>query len=400
MSGDAAPLPALLTAPAQVAALARRLRDAGRFAIDLEFVPEDRYAPELALVQVGWGDARSPEVAAIDPLAVDPRPVLELIGVDGVVTIAHSAQGDLAVVSALGISAQGLRDTQIAAAFLGFGDQIGYGPLVQQLLGVHLSKQQQFTEWLRRPLSDAQLAYALDDVRYLPALWARLSEQLEHRGRLRWVDEECARLAGSVRPAVPEEAYRRIKGGTGLGRSALGALRALAAWRQGEAQRANLPPSRVVPDHSLLALARSGAHDREGLLDVRGVTEGLVRRYGAPMLAALREGVEHQPPPEPRRQPPDARAEAWAAVLQGLVRSRATAAEVAARFVATRDELDALAEWWLQGDHASPPPIPLLEGWRRELVGAAALEWLAGTATLSADPDSASGLRLGPLPRA
>ncbi|MEI8360071.1 MAG: ribonuclease D, partial [Deltaproteobacteria bacterium] len=182
----------LVVDAAEVAAIAAEIAHLGWFALDLEFMTEGRYVAELSLVQVGWGDIAHPKVAAIDPLAVDPRPVVELAGADDVDVIIHSAQADLALIgAAFSIRGQRVFDTQIAAAFLGMGEQIGYGPLVEHMAGVHLDKGAQYTEWSRRPLSADQLRYALDDVRYLPAAWRELHARLVARGRLGWVEEEC-----------------------------------------------------------------------------------------------------------------------------------------------------------------------------------------------------------------
>jgi ribonuclease D len=391
----------LVTDDREVQVVAERIRAAGAFTLDLEFVPEGRYVPELALVQVGWAAGAEDgalEVAAIDPLAADPEPVLALVGDAEIETVTHAAQGDLSLLAhRYSIHGRALRDTQIGAAFLGFGDQIGYAPLVERMLGVRLHKGSQFTEWLHRPLTPDQLAYALDDVRYLGAIWEQQRGDLEARGRLDWVLEECTRLAdGSAQRPPPEEAYRRVKGWSGLRRRPLGALRELAAWREREALRANRPLSRVLNDRSLLELARSAPASDDGLHSVRGVDAGLVRRHGAELIRAIREGAEDPPEREEARKPLPPRGDVWAAALHGLVRARALGAAVAPRFVGPRHEIEAVARWWLEGDRAEPPPLPLLQGWRRDLVGEAILEWLRGDAALVVDPDSEAGIELEP----
>ena len=391
----------LATSALEVEVIAERIRAAGAFTLDLEFVPEGRYVPELGLVQVGWS-AGAPngalEVAAIDPLAADPGPVLALVADAAIETVTHAAQGDLALLAhRYAIHGQALRDTQIAAAFLGLGDQIGYAPLVERLLGVHLHKGSQYTEWLHRPLTPEQLAYALDDVRYLGAVWDELRDGLTERGRLDWVLEECARLAaGAAQRPPPEESYRRVKGWSGLRRRPLGALRELAAWREREALRANRPLSRVLNDRSLLELARAAPGSEDGLHSVRGVDPGIVRRHGAELLRAIREGADDPPAPEPARKPLPPRGEVWAAALHGLVRARSLGARVAPRFVGPRSDIEAVVRWWLEGDRDELPDVPLLRGWRGELVGAATLEWLRGDAALVVDPDSEAGIELEP----
>ena len=388
----------LVTAEAQLREVADAVRAAGAFALDLEFVPEGRYVPELALAQIAWGDPDAPSLAAVDPLEVDTLPLAELVADERVATIAHAAQADLALLGARhGVRGRAIRDTQIAAAFAGYGDQIGYAPLVRALLGVDLPKGSQYSEWLRRPLTERQLAYALDDVRYLHRVWAALRERLEARGRLAWVEEECERLAeASARRSPPEEGWRRVKGWSGLGARGRGALRALAAWREEEARRGNRPPSRVLADRSMLELARAAPDGEDGLRAVRGVDGGVVRRHGEAMLRAIREGAADPPPREETRKPLPPRGEVWASALHGLVRARALGAGVAPRFAGPRSEIEAVVRWWLDGDRAEPPDTALLRGWRRDLAGEAILGWLRGDAALVADPDSEAGIALVP----
>ena len=392
---------ALVTTEDGVAAVAEGIRAAGAFTLDLEFVPENRYVPDLGLVQVGWdggGGIDALEVAAIDPLAVDPSPVLTLVGDEAIETITHAAQGDLAILAhRFSVHARSLWDTQIAAAFLGYGDQIGYAPLVESTIGVHLEKGSQYTEWLQRPLTDEQLVYALDDVRYLGAIWAQQRAALTADGRLQPVLEECDRLAdaASNRPP-PEEAYRRVKGWSGLRARPLGALRQLAAWREREALRANRPLSRVLNDRSLLELARAAPGSEDGLRSVRGVEAGIVRRHGAALIRAIREGRDDPLERDQTRKPLPPQGEVWASALHGLVRARALSADVAPRFVGPRSDIEAVVRWWLEGDHDDPPDLPLLGGWRGDLVGNAIVSWLRGEAALVVDPDSPGGIELQP----
>ena len=396
-----APEGALVTSRDGVAAVAEAIAAAGSFTLDLEFVPENRYVPELGLVQVGWdggGGLDDLDVAAIDPLVVDPSPVLALVGDEAIETITHAAQGDLHILAhRFSVRARALRDTQIAAAFLGYGDQIGYAPLVESTIGVRLEKGSQYTEWLRRPLTDEQLRYALDDVRYLGRIWEQQRAALDAGGRLRAVIEECDRLAetASTRPP-PEEAYRRVKGWSGLRSRPLGALRQLAAWREREALRANRPPARVLNDRSMLELARAAPTSEEGLRSVRGVDAGVVRRHGETLIRAIRDGRNDPPERDQARKPLPPQGEVWAAALHGLVRARALGANVAPRFVGPRSDIEAVVRWWLEGDRDTPPDLPLLGGWRGELVGTAILSWLRGEAALVVDPDSPGGIELQP----
>jgi len=389
--------PTLVVDADDVAAIAADIERLGWFALDLEFMTEGRYIAELSLVQVGWGDSGRPRVAAVDPLAVDPRPLIDLAGSEDVDVIIHSAQADLALIgSAFNVHGRRVFDTQIAAAFLGMGEQIGYGPLVEQMAGVRLDKGSQYTEWSRRPLSDDQLRYALDDVRYLPAAWRELRTRLDARGRLAWVEEECGLLADTwAARTPPEEMYRRVHGWNGLKRRAVGALRAVAAWREQEALRANRPPSWLLNDRSLLELVRRPPRTLDDLAEVRGLGEGVIQRYGATILEAVARGIED--PPELDEQAPRLPnlGQAWPAILSGIVQARCREAEIASRFVATRRDIDDLIAWWLVGDRREEPNLPLLRGWRRALAGGDLLDWLRGDTTVAVDPTSEAGVRIG-----
>lgn len=386
----------VVTDSAAVAELAATLRRAGAFALDLEFVSESRYVPEICLAQVAWGDPEAPDVAALDPLEADLRPVLELVADPEVETVFHAAQADLALLAQrLGIAGHNVYDTQIAAAFLGLGDQIGYGSLIASLLGVELDKGAQFTDWCRRPLSSEQLRYALDDVRYLAAAWPRLRRRLVEAGRLDWVEEETERLAATASTRTPpEEMYLKVKAGNRLRGRELGILQALAEWRERTALTENRPPSWILQDRSMIEVARRAPSDAAGLSSIRGVKEGSVHRYGRDILQAIREGKSRQPDRGPRLRPLPDKAKGWTVLLAGLVTARAKEAGVAGRFVATRDDVERLVRWWIEGDRGREPDLAVLTGWRRELAGEALLAWLRGRTAIAIDESSDAGIRL------
>ena len=399
-AGASAPPPEPATSASAVREVAAAIRGCGWFCIDLEFVSEGRYTPDLGLVQVGWGDVEDPTVAAIDPLAVDPGPVVCLVGDPELETVLHAAQADVSLLASRhGVSPQAVVDTQIAASFIGLGDQIGYGALVESLLGVHLDKGGQFTQWLDRPLSGEQIRYALNDVRYLPRAWARLRRELEDRGRLGWVEEESARLVSTyARRSPPAEAYRRLRGWASLSPRAQGALRGLAAWREGEARRLNLPPSRIVPDRTVVELARRIPRSAPGLAEARGLSQGTVRRYGDQMLHALREGAEDPPERRAARPPLPDSAQGWATMLTALLTALCRAEDVAPRFVASRGDAEELARWWAGGGRQPPPGLPLLSGWRHELAGKHLVSWLYGRSAIVAEAGAPAGIALTPRP--
>lgn len=368
---------------------------------DIEFVSEGRYIPELSLLQLAWGDVAAPEIAVIDCLAADPAPILELIAGEQVETVAHAARQDLGLLAARhGVVARAFWDTQIAAAFLGIAEQIGYGRLVAHMLGVDLDKGAQFTAWLERPLSERQLRYAVDDVRYLPRIWAALRADLQARGRLGWVREESDRLAAGAMPYGPaEEAYLDIKGGRGLRGRALASLQALAAWRQTQALAENKPLSWVLPEPAMIELCKRVPRELRDVRAVRGIGEGTVRRYGADILAVLTAAARQPPPPaSPPASPLGARAQMWAPVLAALIQALAARAGIASRFVGTRGDAEALAAWFDEGARGAEPDIQLLAGWRRELAGEAVLAWLRGERAIIASHDGEEALALVDAP--
>lgn len=399
MSGEPRPQPQPpVDDPAAVAEIVAAIRAAGAFALDLEFASDGRYVPELCLVQVSWGEPDDPEVAAVDPLAVDAAPLAELVADPGLPTVLHAGQADLALLAEVfGVTGRAVRDTQIAAAFVGVGDQIGYAGLIAALLGVELDKGAQFTRWCRRPLAPRQLRYALDDVRYLPAAWARLGERLAEAGRAGWVEEECERLAAdAAERRRPDELYLRIAGWDRLKPRSLGVLRAVAAWRERQALATNTPPRWLLSDRAVLELARRLPHDPRGLRGIRGLDDRVRQEHGEAVLAAVTAGAA-EPLAPPKRSPPlPERAQSWVSVVWDLVQGRCRDAGVAPRFVASKSDAETLVRWWLAGGGPDEPELPLLAGWRCELAGETALDWLAGRVAVAADGDAESGLRLVP----
>lgn len=395
------PLAPLTTEASAVSAIASAIRRAGAFALDLEFVSEGRYVPELALVQVAWGDPDAPELAAVDPLATDPRPLLDLVAAPEIEVIGHAAKQDLSLLmTRFDVRARSLWDTQIAAAFAGHGEQIGYGKLVARLFGVDLDKGPQYTDWAQRPLTPAQIRYAIEDVRHLPAMWRRLERELGDLGRLEWVREESERLAATagVRPP-PDEVYRHIGGWANLRPEAMGALRALAAWREREALATNTPPSWILPDAAMVELSKRPADNPRDLRRVRGVGPATIRRWGADLVAALERGMADPPvaPARDARQLP-ARQQAWAAMVASLIAARCAEHHLPARFVGGRAEAEELVAELervaASGEEASG--VALLSGWRREFAGELALSWLRGEIAIAADISAPGGIRTLP----
>ena len=250
---------------------------------------ERTYWPELCVVQLA-GEA---EVAVVDALApgLDLAPLGALLADTAVEKVFHAARQDIEIfVLRFGDVPRPLFDTQVAAMVAGFGDQVGYDSLVSALTGGHIDKAHRFSDWSARPLSPAQIAYAAADVTHLRRVYERLRARLEKEGRLDWVAEEMAVLAdpATYRPD-PELMWERLRPRTS-NRRMLGVLRAITAWREREAQRANIPRSRMLKDETLLEIAATAPETPEQLARARGVTRGFAEgRIGASLLAAIAE---------------------------------------------------------------------------------------------------------------
>jgi ribonuclease D len=367
--------------------LCMRLRTCERIALDTEFIRERTYYPRLCLLQVGTTEL----TACIDPLPLPSlEPLLDVIYDRRIVKVLHAAYQDLEILFHLrGEPPRPIFDTQIAAGLLGCGEQIGYANLVMQLLGVQLPKAHARSDWCMRPLDAAQLRYAVDDVRYLEGLHARLRKRLMDRQRLRWLAEELAWLeAPETYQASPLDAWRRIGGIQSLAPCELNILRALVAWRERAAMTQDLPRKWVMQDALLVDLARLAPRDRSGLMRLRGLKKGQVDRYGEVLIATIQAALkvpESDWPQAPRRRLLDASQEATVDMLMAVVRNQAAAHEVSPPMIATRATLERL----VLGDE----DVPLLRGWRAEIAGLAVQKMLAGELKVSLD---AGALRMEP----
>ena len=351
-----------------LATFCQALSDAPYIAVDTEFVRERTYYAELALIQVAHGD----HAAAIDPLAegIDLAPLKALLLNPGIVTVFHSGTEDLELLLQLfGELPTPLFDTQVAASLCGSDAQIGYARLVNQRLGITLDKAHQRTNWARRPLSDAQLAYALADVTHLCTLYDLLIEDLTTRGRLSWINEDMATLSNTRRYEVdPYEAWRRVRIHRTKRRS-LAILRELAAWREVTAQKRNLPRPWVLKNDALTQLAEAAPRSRDAILRLSAVQKmGSRWRDADRVLKVIEKGLavpESDWPELPDRiQTPGE--EKLLKTLRALLKTRCEKAEVAPTVVATRRDLELLVIH-------DEPEIAAMTGWRRALFGDAAL---------------------------
>jgi ribonuclease D len=363
---------------AALRALAESMRGADAIAIDTEFMREKTYYARLCLIQVATDDI----VAAIDPFAVkDLGPLFELMRDERCVKVFHAGSQDLEIFYRLmGEVPAPVFDTQVAATLTGLPTQVGYQQLIRSLVGVELDKAHSFTDWARRPLSEDQVEYALDDVRYLTRAYRTLCEVLDRGGRLGWLAEDFARMADpATYDVVPGEQFLRVKRASVLDRRSLAVLREVAAWREREAQERDIPRRWLVSDESLIEIARRAPGDRTALLAVRGLNEQVVRRSGEDILEAVKRGrslPEDDLPKIEKRKRLHGEVEELADLMSALVRLRAKEHDVAPTLLATRDDLERFAGGERDGS-------PLASGWRHTLVGSELEALLNGEIALS-----------------
>jgi ribonuclease D len=346
--------------------------------VDTEFMRERTYWPELCVVQV----AGEHEVAVIDAQApdLDSAPLGELLANQAVMKVFHAARQDIEIfVLRFGDVPRPLFDTQIAAMVAGFGEQASYDSLVSALTGGSIDKAHRFSDWSARPLSASQIAYAAADVTWLRTVYSRLCTRLKQDGRLDWVAEEMAELANPALYRVdPETVWERLRPRSN-NRRFLGMVRALAAWREREAQRVNIPRQRLLRDETLLEIAATTPADPDGLARARGISRGFAEgRAGASLLSAIAEGKalpEDALPDVPRSRDGARPSPALVALLKVLLAARCEDHHVAARLVASAEDIDRLAT-------EERPDIAALHGWRREVFGEDALALKQGRVAL------------------
>ena len=378
------------TAP--LAALCARLRSAPFVTVDTEFMRERTYWPKLCLVQIAGGD----DAAIIDPLTgdLDLGPLLELMAAPDVLKVFHAARQDIEIFFRLmGVVPAPLFDSQIAAMVCGFGDAAAYETLVAKLARASLDKASRFTDWARRPLSERQLRYALDDVVHLTTVYEKLAQTLDESGRAGWLAEEMAVLSDpAIYAAEPTEAWRRIKI-RGSNPRVLGVLREIAAWREAEAQARDMPRNHVVRDQALVEIATHPPKDAAALAHIRGLPRGFAERArGAAVLQAVARGLamaEEDLPQRDGARPLPSKLGPLVQLLKVLLKAKAESHGVAQKLLANTAELERIA----MEENAD---VPALRGWRQELFGADALALKRGTHALAA---GASGVELVPIER-
>lgn len=380
-----------ITSPNALGEFCEQLKDSSRLALDTEFVGEDSFVPKLELIQVATETA----AAVIDFPAVLAGGSLDafwaIVCNPAIQKVVHAGRQDLDLFSIhAGQIPKPFFDTQIAAAMVGLGPQVAYANLVQRVHGTKLDKAHTFTNWSARPLSRDQLAYALEDVTFLLAIHDHLHTRLSKLGRLHWADEEFSRLeniVGDTR-SKPQERYQRVRGWDTLKPKSAAVLRELAAWREGEAKRRNVPRGRVMRDEVLLQLARHPPRHIQELRAVRGLHGSEADRNGASLLAAIQAAQELPPsawPEIPKERKAESESAGLVELLQAVLKARATDGEIAPALLATTADLQALVD---AKTNRAALDLPLLKGWRRALLGDILLDVLDGKLAISINPKS------------
>ena len=374
------PPPVILTSTEEVASLCERLKQEPFVTIDTEFVRERTYWPELCLVQL----AGENDVAVIDTLApgIDLTPLSELLNQASCIKVFHAARQDLEIFLHLfDRLPQSIFDTQVAAMVAGFGDQVGYDSLVGAITGRTIDKAHRFSDWSARPLSKAQIAYASADVTHLRTVYLALKDQLVKQGRLSWADAEQAVLTypATFRPD-PRGLWEKLKARTN-NRRMLAILREVVAWREHEAQAADVPRQRIIRDESLLEVAAVRPQDPEALSRIRGVNRGFAEgRMGRGLIEAI--AIAEALPDTDLPRPPAKSdrsgrpSQALVALLKVLLAAKCEEHKVAPKLVASSDDLDRLALGETSGMDA-------LKGWRKEVFGIDALALVRGEIALA-----------------
>ncbi len=359
-----------------LAKLVERALDCKRVALDTEFVWNRTYYPKLGVIQLALADG---DCSLIDPVAIaDLSPLGALLEHPTVELILHDAQQDLAILRrATGAFPRTVFDTRCAAGFANMSSTTSLAELLAQTVGVVLDKTETLTNWVRRPLSEDQLAYAIEDVRYLHQARDVLQGRVEEIGRSTWLAEEMAAYDDPrlYQERDPREQFTRIKGTGRASARELAILRELAAWREEEAQRRDRPRNHILTDESLVLLARRKPQSREELGRLRALGN---HRYDRYLLEQIRRGLavpDAECPPRPRRPRLDRETiERKLALSMDHLRRQSDAAQIDAPFVAARAEVRDLI---LSQGAATPENHRLLRGWRRDFVG----EDLYGIAT-------------------
>jgi ribonuclease D len=371
----------------ELAAFLSRVQPSRPLAIDMEFERERTYRAILQLIQLSTGN----EEALVDPLSIDDlSPLWKIIADPAVEILFHAGGQDMEIFYDKAQTVpNNVFDTQIAAALVGLGEQPGYADLVRRVLKQRVKKGERTTDWGRRPLTDAQTEYALDDVRYLHALYDDLNERLEKMGRSDWLQEELASYSQESHYVKnPRTLWMRVSRHRSLEGQGLSILRELARWREEAASRRDIPRNRVIQDDVLVDIARRKPSEPDDLKALRRLHPRELERSGRELVEAVQKGIACPKEDWPQlfeTRDEDSQLKLTIDLMMVLVKLRAREAKIGASYLATKRDLNDLA----YGHAASEENRGrLAEGWRHKLIGADLELLLDGRLTLAADPKS------------
>lgn len=364
----------------ELEAFCRRAKQSAVLAIDTEFMREKTYYAKLCLVQM----ATETESVLIDPFAVADLTVLaDLLTDEHIVKLFHAGTQDIEILyREVGVLPSPVFDTQIAAALLGHTQQIGYAALVHSVCGVTIKKTDSYTDWSRRPLSESQRDYALNDVLYLGSLYTQMSEELRAKGRLQWLTSDFEALVDPTKYEIDErERFRRLKRVSSLSRRQLAAAREVAAWRELHAQMRDIPRKWVMTDEQVVEACKREARSIDELFMVRGLSDKLSTKDAREVAALMKAALDSAPSTWPELDKcgkSEPNVDMQIDLMSALVRVRAKENDVAFQTLASHADLTRIARGYRSG-------IELLQGWRAQIVGEELIDLLEGRIRLSID---------------
>ncbi|TRW89524.1 ribonuclease D [Candidatus Methylobacter oryzae] len=382
-----------INTPDQLAKLCEQIKTEPWLALDTEFLREKTYYPKFCLLQIATPDW----VACVDPIALPSLDNLfDAIYSPAIVKVFHSSRQDLEIFYQLtGKLPEPLFDTQIAAPLLGFQENPGYAMLVSSLLNVNLNKAHTRADWSKRPLIDAEIQYAADDVIYLCKIYQMMLQKLEELGRADWLERDFAELADPALYVVkPEKAWLKIKGKNKLTGRQLSIIQTLAEWREKTAQSEDRPKSWLLRDEMLFDIAKLQPETVGELANIRGINERVVNRYGAELCQLITAAKNRAPIPLHEKGRPAKKTQQQEAILDiltALVRIRAEENSLNPIILATRKDLEALL--FNDGEEE----CPLLHGWRFKMAGRELVGLLKGELLLGIEADKLAILEKNPV---
>ncbi len=370
----------LITTTDELKAAVDRVSQGKFVTVDTEFMRESTYWPKLCLLQFAGSDEEGGHL--VDPLApgLDLGPFIALLDRPDIVKVFHAARQDIEIFFHLsGRTPKNLFDTQVAGMVCGLGESISYENLIRETTGHAVDKSSRFTDWSRRPLSEKQLVYALGDVTHLREAYRALADKIAKGGREGWIAEEMAILTDpATYGTAPDEAWRRLKVRSGS-KKFLAVLKTLAAWREREAQTRDVPRQRILKDDALLDVASNAPKTVAELDGLRSIPRGFAQsRSGAAILEAIAAGLALPADAIPQIERSERLPEVDPSLVDALkllLKLKADEADVAPRLIANASDMERIAAY---GD----PDVVAMQGWRRDVFGAAALEMKAGRLAL------------------